>query len=143
MTTDVPAALRRLVMDRAGECCEYCLLPQAATVFQHEPDHIIPRQHDGRTGANNLALACVRCNRHKGPNIGSFDPDTGALVPFFHPRTQAWRDHFELDGPIIRPLTPEGRVTVKILRLNDEHRVKERSQLIAVGLYPPATWTDR
>jgi len=143
MATDTPAALRRLVIERAEECCEYCLLPQAATAFQHELDHIIPRQHGGRTETNNLALACVRCNRHKGSNVGSFDPETGDLVAFYHPRTQAWHDHFEIDGPIIRPLTPQGRVTVKILRLNDDHRVEERSRLVAVGLYPPAIRTGR
>ncbi len=35
---------------------------------------------------DNLALACLRCNRHKGPNVGSFDPLTGQLTPFFNPR---------------------------------------------------------
>lgn len=44
----------------------------------------------------------------------------------FNPRTDVWSDHFEWDGPIIQPLTPEGRVTVKILRLNDPERVAER-----------------
>ena len=136
MSTDISAALRRLVFARAGGCCEYCLLPHAAVVYRHEPDHIIPRQHDGRTTADNLALACTRCNRYKGPNIGSFDPETGKLVPFYNPRTQAWQDHFQLNGPVIRPLTPEGRVTVKILRLNDATRVKERKLLIEIGLYP-------
>ncbi|HSJ55972.1 MAG TPA: HNH endonuclease signature motif containing protein [Anaerolineae bacterium] len=136
MPTDIPAELRRLVFDRARELWEYCLLPQKAAVYQHEPDHIIPRQHDGGTTADNLALACTRCNRYKGPNIGSFDPATGDLVPFYNPRTQVWGDHFRLDGPIIQPLTPQGRVTVKILRLNDAVRVEERALLIEVGLYP-------
>lgn len=68
--------------------------------------------------------------------VGSFDPETGKLVPFYNPRTQAWQDHFQFDGPVIRPLTPEGRVTVRILRLNDTTRVEERRLLIEVGLYP-------
>lgn len=42
---------------------------------------------------------------------------------------------FEFEGAIIRPLTPEGRVTVKILRLNDEDRLLERSYLMETGLY--------
>ena len=124
------------MFDRAEGRCEYCLLPQAAAVYQHEPDHIVPRQHDGETTADNLALSCTRCNRYKGPNVGSFDPETGELVPFYNPRTQAWADHFRLDGPVIQPLTPEGRVTVKILRLNDAVRIEERALLIEVGLYP-------
>lgn len=136
MSSDIPAALRQLVFERAVGRCEYCLLPQAATVFQHEPDHIIPRQHDGQTTADNLALACTRCNRYKGPNVGSFDPETGELTPFYNPRTQPWQDHFQLDGPTIQPLTPEGRVTVKILCRNDADRVEERELLIQIGLYP-------
>lgn len=135
MSTHIPDALRELVFARAGGRCEYCLLPQSVTVYQHEPDHIIPRQHDGQTDAENLALACTRCNRYKGPNIGSLDPRTGELVPFYNPRKQLWQDHFWLDGPIIRPLTPERRVTVKILRLNDETRVEERELLIEFGLH--------
>lgn len=137
MPTDMPAELRRLVFERAKGHCEYCLLPQTAAVYRHEPDHVIPRQHDGETAAGNLALSCTRCNRYKGPNVGSFDPETGDLVPFYNPRVQAWTDHFRLDGPLIQPLTPEGRVTVKILRLNDAVRIEERALLIEVGLYPP------
>ncbi len=136
MPAEISADLRRLVFDRAGGRCEYCRLPQSAAAHQHEPDHIVPLQHGGQTVADNLALACLRCNRYKGPNVGSFDPETGELVPFYNPRTQAWRDHFQPDGPIIRPLTPQGRVTVKILRLNDTARVEERQRLIVAKLYP-------
>lgn len=136
MSADISNSLRRWVTERAGERCEYCLIPQAASAFPHEPDHIIPLQHGGTTDDANLALACLRCNRHKGPNIGSFDPETGALVPFYHPRADVWREHFRLDGALIHPLTPEARVTVKLLRLNDARRVEERERLIALGLYP-------
>ena len=133
--SDIPAALRRRVAERAGYRCEYCLLPQAAALYQHEPDHILPRQHGGETEQHNLALACLRCNRYKGPNVGSFDPVTGVLVPLFNPRTQAWADHFLLDGAVIRPLTPEARVTERLLRLNEEDRVIERQRLLAAGRY--------
>ncbi len=133
---EVPAALRQVVFERAQGRCEYCLLPQTASAFQHEPDHILPLQHDGKTEAANLALACVHCNRHKGPNVGSFDPETGVLVAFFNPRTEKWEEHFRLEGAIIYPLTPQGRVTVKLLRLNDEKRIHEREQLIKLRLYP-------
>jgi hypothetical protein len=40
-----------------------------------------------------------------------------------------------LDEATIRPLTPEARVTVRILRLNDAGRVAERKRLLEVGLY--------
>lgn len=127
--------LRVLVVDRADRRCEYCLMPEWVAAHRHEPDHIVPRQHGGATEADNLALSCMRCNRRKGPNVGSFDPQTGKLTPFFNPRQQRWNHHFELVGPLIQPLTPEGRVTVKILGVNDDTRVAERRLLIQAGLY--------
>lgn len=134
MPIELSDDLRQQVIDRAGNRCEYCLLPQRAAFHRHEPDHIVPRQHGGETDESNLALACMRCNRYKGPNVGSIDPLTGKLVSFFNPRIQDWKDHFELEGAKILPLTPEARVTVKILRLNDEQRVIERMRLLESGL---------
>ena len=67
--------------------------------------------------------------------MGSLDPQTGLLAPFFNPRTQNWADHFQMEGALIRPLTAEARVTVRILRLNDEERVMERQKLLDAGLY--------
>jgi hypothetical protein len=131
----IPPQLRESVIKRAENRCEYCLFPQDFALHKHEPDHVIAQQHDGDTTLENLAMACMRCNRYKGPNVGSFDPLTGILTPFFNPRTQKWSEHFELREAIIQPLTPEGRVTVKILRLNDENRVAERASLIEAGLY--------
>jgi len=81
----VSTHLRQFAVERANYCCEYCLLPQSVSLHKHEPDHIVPSQHGGITKADNLALACMRCNRYKGPNVGSFDPLTGKLVPFFNP----------------------------------------------------------
>jgi hypothetical protein len=135
-TPDLSAELRLLVMQRACQRCEYCLLPEAVSLHRHEPDHIIPRQHGGESSADNLALACLRCNRHKGPNVGSFDPLTGQLTPFFNPRQQQWEEHFRLEEAEIIPLTPEARVTVRILRLNDADRMAERQALLNAGLYP-------
>ncbi len=131
MADEIPARLRREIETRARFCCEYCLQPQIIAFHKHEPDHIVPRQHGGETHESNLALACFRCNRYKGPNVGSFDPLTGTLVPFFHPRRDLWAEHFEMDEGFIRPRTPEGRVTVKILRFNDQDRVAERERLPA------------
>ncbi len=39
------------------------------------------------------------------------------------------------DEATILPLTPEGRVTVRILRLNDTDRLGERQRLMEAGLY--------
>ena len=135
MAAPIPPDLRRLIAERAGYRCEYCLLPQAAALHRHEPDHIVPLQHGGVTDLTNLALACLRCNRHKGPNIGSFDPLTGQLVPLFHPRLQVWDQHFQIVDAEIIPLTAEGRVTVRVLRFNDPDRLTERQRLLAARLF--------
>lgn len=74
-------ALRSRVRHRAGDICEYCRLPQAASRFvRFHVEHIIARQHGGLSEADNLALACSFCNFHKGPNIASLDTESGELV---------------------------------------------------------------
>lgn len=135
MAAGLPERVRQEVASRAGYRCEYCGLPQTYALHAHEPDHIVSRQHGGEDNSENLAWACLRCNRYKGPNVGSFDPETGVLVPFFNPRTQEWAGHFVWEGAQIHPLTAEGRVTVKILRLNDADRVTERQLLMSAGVF--------
>jgi hypothetical protein len=131
--TYVPMELRRLVVERAGERCEYCLLPAGAAFFPHEVDHVIAEKHGGVAAAENLAFACWRCNRHKGSDLGSFDPHTHAFAFLFNPRIQAWSAHFALHGEYIVGLAPEGRTTVRLLRLNSEERLAERRRLRGRG----------
>ena len=130
MATQISKSLRNLVHDRAKGNCEYCLLPEKFSLHRHEPDHIVPVQHGGETSESNLALSCFRCNRYKGPNVGSFDPDTGQLVPFFDPRTDHWEDHFRIENGMIIPATPKARVTVLIFKLNEEKRILERKRIL-------------
>jgi hypothetical protein len=125
-----------MVYVRADGRCEYCLYPQELSFLAFEVEHIIAEKHGGTTTMDNLALACPYCNRFKGTDLGSLDPETGQLVPFFNPRTQQWADHFRLDGARIEPLTAEGRVTAAILQLNHADRILERQRLIQVGKYP-------
>lgn len=60
----------------------------------------------------------------------------GNLTPLCNPRTQNWDEPFHLNGPVIEPDTPEGRVTIRLLKLNRIERVDERRGLIALGRYP-------
>ena len=129
MALRISSRLRNQVHKRAKASCEYCLQPEQFSLHKHEPDHIVPVQHGGATDLENLALACFRCNRHKGPNVGSFDPDTGILVPFFNPRKDNWDDHFRLEDGVLSALSPQARVTVNIFKLNDEKRVAERRMI--------------
>jgi hypothetical protein len=136
MTSYVPAALRRLVAERAQGLCEYCLIHEDDTFLGCQVEHIISEKHGGPTLADNLAYACVFCNRNKGTDLGSIAAATGQLCRFFSPRRDRWADHFALDGAIIRALTDVGDVTVRILDFNHPDRVLEREALRAVGRYP-------
>ena len=136
-TTHIPAALRRAVVDRTHGRCEYCGIPEDATLAPHEPDHVVGEQHGGTTTLDNLAFACFRCNRLKGPNIATRDPRDGTLVPLYHPCRDRWPDHFRLEGALIIANTPVGRGTVALLRLNDEQRVLLRMALLQQGRYLP------
>src|SRR5437764_15363788 len=108
--------------------CEYCLLHEDDAAFRHEVDHIVSRQHGGETIAENLAYACMVCNRYKGSNIASVSP-AGDLVRLFNPRVDRWNDHFRLNGAVIEPLDLVGEVTARVLRLNNAERVVRRTVL--------------
>jgi hypothetical protein len=137
--TYISADLRRLVVERASKCCEYCFISQADSFLPFEIDHIISEKHRGKTNADNLCLSCPDCNAYKGSDIGSIDPETGQLTFLYNPRTQKWSDHFHMDGIIIQPLTPEGRVTVLLLQINHPDRIAERNVMAQLGRYPPST----
>jgi 5-methylcytosine-specific restriction endonuclease McrA len=129
------AALRRAVEERAGQRCEYCRLHhdfQPLAPFHVE--HIIARQHGGDDSLENPALACHRCNLHKGPNLTSIAPETGELTPLFNPRRNRWAEHFELRQARIIGLTSVGRTTATLLRMNTPDRIELRYDLLAAGL---------
>jgi hypothetical protein len=136
LANEIDDDLRRRIAERAGYRCEYCLVSEDDSFSRHLVDHIVSRKHGGPAHESNLAFACVRCNAWKGSDIASLDPETGQLVSLFHPRRQRWPDHFRLDGPFIEPVTSEGRVTARLLRLNIDQRIVERRLLIAIRRYP-------
>jgi hypothetical protein len=130
----IDSALRSLVRRRADDVCEYCRLPQTSSrIVGFHVEHIIARQHGGKSEPDNLALACSCCNYHKGPNIAGLDPDTGHLVTLFHPRQHRWSEHFAWEGTLIVGLTPIGRATVELLSMNHWNRVEIRENLQALG----------
>ena len=128
----IDEALRNLVRQRAGNRCEYCRLPQHAVDGTFHIEHIFAQQHPDDDRPSNLALACDRCNFHKGTNLSSLS-ETGQIVNLFNPRTDAWSDHFELLDAEIVGLTPAGRATVRLLQMNAKRRVELRSSLIAAA----------
>ncbi len=90
-------------------------------------EHIRPRKHGGTDDEENLCLACIDCNLHKGSNLAGIDPETGALTELFHPRRQKWDDHFTWDGIFLVGRTAVGRTTVQVLDMNTEAQLELRS----------------
>lgn len=61
--------LRRLVIERADNRCEYCGLSQVGQAATFHVDHVVPVVAGGETVAENLALACVSCSLRKGAKL--------------------------------------------------------------------------
>ncbi|MFZ4663378.1 MAG: HNH endonuclease [Caldilineaceae bacterium] len=106
---------------------------------EHEVDHITPRAHEGATAAANLCLACASCNGSKQARVDGIDSQTGERITLFHPRQQRWQEHFawNADGTRILGITPCGRVTVEVLKLNNPLITVARSVWVNAGLHPP------
>jgi hypothetical protein len=119
----------------AGGRCEYCQLSAASHPTPFQIDHVIASQHGGATIIENLALACIHCNRFKGPNIAGVDPDTGEIVRLFHPRRDIWAEHFVWNGPSLLGLTSIGRATIAVLSINDPEFIAVRAALLEEGTF--------
>jgi hypothetical protein len=128
--------LRAVVWEQAQGRCEYCRLHQDDEDFlTFHVEHVIARQHGGSDDLENLCLACPECNLAKGPNLSGYLG--GKVVPLFHPRRQSWKRHFYWQGPALIGRTQSGKVTVKVLDINNPRRIMVRQSLIEEGRFPP------
>ncbi|MBX2928490.1 MAG: HNH endonuclease [Saprospiraceae bacterium] len=114
MSVYVSKIIRRFVIDRAANRCEYCRIPQSISTAGFHIEHIIGLQHGGTNSTDNLAWCCAFCNWKKGPNIATMLNPTGAVLPLFNPRTQRWFDHFKAENGYIKSLTETGQGTAKL-----------------------------
>jgi hypothetical protein len=128
--------LRSQVYERAGGRCEYCLYHERYSIKAHEIDHIYAEKHGGVTLDDNLCLSCAYCNRFKGSDLASLDPQTGEPAFLFHPRLDRWDEHFRRIGAQIEGISPKARTTVRLLHMNDDEQFLQREVLIEFGLYP-------
>jgi hypothetical protein len=128
-------ALNAEVRLRAGGRCEYCQFPEIHAVIPFEVEHVIPIKHGGLTDSANLALACFYCNRYKGPNVAGLVEPGAVVTRLFHPRIDAWDDHFAWMEASIVPLTDVGRATIAVLRMNQPNAVAVREVLMREGLW--------
>jgi HNH endonuclease len=136
MSVYISASIKKVVIQRANGVCEYCLIHQDFSMYSHEIDHVVATKHGGQSTTDNLVIACLPCNRHKGSDLTSIDPITGFITPLFNPRTQIWPDHFRLDGGHILGLTSTGRTTVFLLQMNEPSRLQLRQMLAMEKFYP-------
>jgi hypothetical protein len=130
-------SLLELVRHRAGNCCEYCGVPETLFELRHVPDHIIALQHKGATREENLALACPFCNANKGPNIAGIDPKSRRMTALFNPRKHHWTAHFKWDGLRIVGRTAIGRATIVVLKMNDGVQLELRRIHFDEGIWRP------
>lgn len=133
----IPESTRERVRQRAGGSCEYCGIPEEAQLYPFHVEHIIALRHGGSSDLDNLAWSCFDCNVAKGTDIASYDEETGDLTPLFNPRLQTWAKHFEMREGVIVGMTPVGRVTVRLLKLNLGGRAVDRLILLEAGLWEP------
>ncbi|UBF29384.1 HNH endonuclease [Kovacikia minuta CCNUW1] len=135
--TAIPASLRRLVIQRADNRCEYCGVSQIGQVATFHIDHIVPVVAGGETAAANLALACVSCSLRKGARQALEDLETGEVVFIFNPRQQVWKEHFRWNDVHVVGLTATGRATVRALDLNRPMLLAIRAEEALLGRHPP------
>ena len=133
-------AVRQHVLERALDCCEYCLCQRRFSPAPFSIEHVIPRSHGGSSEAGNLALACQGCNNYKFTHMTGIDPVSMEEVPLYNPRTDLWSEHFAWteDFTELIGLTACGRATILRLHLNRPEVVALRRILVAARLHPPA-----
>jgi hypothetical protein len=136
----IPVVIERRVRQAAQHRCGYCLSPQHLVMARLEIEHIVPLAKGGTDDEANLWLACPICNGHKSDKTEAIDPETGATLPLFNPRTQVWSEHFAWtdDGLRIVGKTLVGRATVVALQLDDDpDAIAVRSYWVLAGWHPP------
>ena len=139
----IPARLRRLVVERAGQRCEYCGLAQEGQEATFHIDHVVPVVAGGETTLDNLALACVSCSLRKGARQRAADPHDGSEVELFNPRRDPWTKHFAWNGTEVIAQTPTGRCTIAALQLNRTAVRAIRLEELLRGRHPPPRASDR
>ncbi|HFQ92859.1 MAG TPA: HNH endonuclease [Anaerolineae bacterium] len=132
----IPVTLRRLIVARADNRCEYCRLAQEGQAATFHIDHIKPVAAGGKTELNNLALACVGCSLYKGAQVTAVDPVTGEIVLLFNPRQDDWNRHFQWRDVKVVGRTPRGRATVAALKMNRDSILAIRREEKFWGRHP-------
>src|SRR6266498_795328 len=128
--------LQESVRRRSAFRCEYCHFPAALAELPFQFDHIIAQKHGGATTSENLAFSCFFCNSYKGPNLSGIDPVSGEIIRLFHPRRDAWAEHFMWNGAALIGRSGVGRATIEVLKINHPFHLALRQALMDEGAFP-------
>lgn len=126
------------VAERAAYRCEYCHAPEIVFNFSFEVEHIVPQARGGADEFENLALSCRSCNLFKSDYETGQDEQDQVEVALFHPRRDAWEQHFSVDTETaeIRGMTAVGRATVARLQMNRPRQITARRRWMRLELFP-------
>ncbi len=129
---------KRIVAERANECCEYCQSQARFATQSFSIEHILPVSKSGENSLDNLALSCQGCNNFKYNKTEAKDPISGESVLLFNPRRQIWREHFVWNDnfSIILGTSKVGRATIYALNLNRGSLINLRRVLYEAGEHP-------
>lgn len=134
----ISRAVRQYVAERANGYCEYCR-NAAKLVGPFSIDHIQPKSRGGSDHPDNLAFACLICNRNKYNIIEALDSLTNRYVALFNPRQHRWQDHFRWNDncTLVIGITAIGRASINVLKLNRLEAINLRAILFERGEHPP------
>ncbi len=84
---------RQSIFERDRNLCQYCgtLLPRSQLTI----DHVIPHSRGGGESWENLVVACMKCNVHKG----SRTPEEAGMPLLRRPVRPAWLPRFGMRVP--------------------------------------------
>jgi hypothetical protein len=135
----IPVDVARRVRARFGNCCAYCRTAEDLSVAIFEFEHIVPLAAGGDTAYDNLCLSCPTCNRWKADRTMAADPVTQQDARLFHAQHDRWTDHFAWneDATSLIGLTPIGRATIVLLKMNRPQLLRVRRMWVAMGEHPP------
>lgn len=118
-------ALRDQIRQRAAFACEYCGVNETDTGGLLTLDHFHPQSKGGSDNPENLIYCCNRCNSYKYNYFPSSNKEPSIWNPTQSPRDQHF---FELDNGQLKALTPVGKATIDLLRLNRPPLIQYRLQ---------------
>ena len=121
----VPKSVREQVRQRANFACEYCQISETDAGGLLTIDHFRPISKGGNDHLNNLIYCCHRCNSYKY----NYFPSNEGEKEIWNPRKESREAHFFLleDGSL-QAISPVGKATIQLLRLNRPPLISFRVQ---------------